>query len=134
MMKTNIFSKSRVLTGLGFLIIAMAITYGCSKSSMSNMTGTGGTGYNSGSGTPGANEVFIQGMAFSPASITVKAGTTITWTNKDAVTHNVTSSPALFSSGSLGTGATYSYTFNDMGTFSYTCTIHPSMKGTVVVN
>ena len=132
-MKKNIFSKSRILTGLGFLIIAMTIAYGCSKSSMSNMTGTYG-GNNTGSTTPGANEVFIQGMAFNPSSITVKAGTTITWTNKDAVTHNETSNPALFSSGSMATDATYSFTFQNVGTYSYTCTIHPSMKGTVVVN
>lgn len=133
-MKKLNHSKSRFFIGFGFLIAIMIFPVSCSKSSMANMTGTGGNGYNTGASTPGANEVFIQGMAFSPSSITVKAGTTITWTNKDAATHNVTSNPALFSSGSMGTGATYSYTFADMGTFSYTCTIHPSMKGTVVVN
>lgn len=127
-------SKSRFLIGLGFMIAIISFSESCSKSSMANMTGTGGNGSNTGSGTPGANEVFIQGMAFSPSSITITAGTAVTWTNKDAVTHNVTSNPALFSSGSLGSGETYSFTFMNKGTYSYTCTIHPSMKGTVIVN
>jgi amicyanin len=133
-MKYSIHPKSRFLIGIGFLITILSISASCSKSSMANMTGTGGNGNNTGTSTPGANEVFIQGMVFSPSTITVKAGTAITWTNKDAVTHNVTSSPALFSSGAMGNGATYSFTFTDKGTYSYTCTIHPSMKGTVVVN
>jgi len=89
--------------------------------------GTKGTG-------PGTNEAFIQGMAFDPATIAVAANTTVTWTNKDAVTHNVTSNPALFSSGGMGNGATYSFTFANTGTFNYSCTIHPSMTGTVIVN
>jgi len=133
-MKNSIHSKSRFLIGFGVLITIMIIPVSCSKSSMANMTGTGGNGYTTETSTPGVNEVFIQGMAFSPATITVTAGTTITWTNKNAVTHNVTSNPALFSSGAMGNGATYSFTFTDKGTFSYSCTIHPSMTGTVVVN
>jgi plastocyanin len=133
-MKKFTYSKIRFLITAGFVIAIISISAGCSKSSMANMTGTGGNGNNTGTTTPGANEVFLQGMAFSPSTITVTAGTTITWTNKDAVTHNVTSNPALFSSGAMGNGATYSFTFPDKGTFSYTCTIHPSMKGTVVVN
>lgn len=133
-MKKSISSKSRLLLGLGLIIAIMSISNSCSKSSMANMTGTGGGGSGAGSGTPGANEVFIQGMAFSPSTITVTAGTTVTWTNKDAVTHNVTSSPALFSSGSMGNGATYSFIFANKGTYNYSCTIHPTMTGTVVVN
>lgn len=132
MKKSNI-SKSRFLISIGLLIAIMAFSVSCSKSSMANMTGTGGTGGNPGT-TQGPNDVFIQGMAFSPSTITVTAGTAVTWTNKDAVTHNVTSSPALFSSGSLVTGATYSFTFSTPGTYSYKCTIHPSMTGTVIVN
>lgn len=132
-MKNSNHSISRFLVGFGILFTIISISLSCSKSSMANITGTGG-GYTTGPSSPGADEVFIQGMAFSPATITVTAGTTITWTNKDAATHNVTSNPVLFSSGAMGNGATYSFTFADKGTFSYTCTIHPSMKGTVVVN
>ena len=132
-MRKIINSRSRFLVSFGLLIAIMSIPVSCSKSSMANMTGTGGTGGNPGT-VQGANEVFIQGMAFSPSTITVAAGTTVTWTNKDAVTHNVTSNPALFSSGGMGNGATYSFTFANTGTFNYSCTIHPSMTGTVIVN
>ena len=132
-MRKSINSGSRFLISIGLLIAVMTISISCSKSSMANMTGTGGTGGNPGT-VQGANEVFIQGMAFSPSTLTVTAGTVVTWTNKDAVTHNVTSNPALFSSGGMGNGATYSFTFSNKGTFNYSCTIHPSMTGTVIVN
>lgn len=132
-MRKTISSESRFLISIGLLVAIISISVSCSKSSMANMTGTGGTGGNPGT-TQGANDVFIQGMAFSPSTITVTAGTAVTWTNKDAVTHNVTSSPALFSSGALVTGATYSFTFATPGTYNYKCTIHPSMTGTVIVN
>jgi len=77
----------------------------------------------------------MQGMAFTPSTITVSAGTTITWTNNDGVVHNVTSNTSgLFSSGSISPNGTYSHLFSTAGTFSYKCTIHPSMTGSVVVN
>ena len=98
---------------------------------MTGMTGTPGT---PGTGGPGVNEVFIQGMAFDPSTITVAANTTITWTNKDAVAHTVTSTSALFDSGSIGTNGTYSHTFATAGTFSYYCKVHPTMTASVTVN
>ena len=86
-------------------------------------------------GGPGTNEVWIQGMAFTPSSITVSAGTIITWTNKDATVHNVVSNTAgLFNSPSLSTNEEFSHKFNTAGTFHYKCTFHPSMTGTVIVN
>lgn len=132
-MNKIINSGSRLLTSIGLMIAIVAISVSCSKSSMANLTGTGGTGNNPGT-TQGPNDVFIQGMAFSPSTITVTAGTVVTWTNKDAVTHNVTSNPALFSSGAMADGVTYSFTFASPGTYTYKCTIHPSMTGTVIVN
>jgi len=88
---------------------------------------------NNTSGTPGANEVFIQGMAFSPTTLNVTAGTVVKWTNKDALVHTVTSDSTLFDSGNIAVNSVYSYTFNSAGTFTYHCKIHPTMKGTVVV-
>lgn len=85
------------------------------------------------SDVPGPNEVWIQGMAFSPSTIPVTAGTTITWTNKDGVAHTVTSNTGLFDSGSISNSGTYSHMFSTVGTFPYICTIHPSMTATVVV-
>jgi plastocyanin len=94
---------------------------------MSNPYGTGGSG-------PGADEVFIQGMTFTPATITVTAGTTITWTNKDSYAHTVTSDTPLFDSGNLGSNKSFTYTFATAGTFPYHCNIHTSMTAKVVVN
>ena len=89
---------------------------------------------NTTNGTPGANEVYIQGMAFSPVTLTVTAGTTVTWTNKDAMAHTVTSDSTLFVSGNIVANGTYSYTFNSAGTYPYHCAIHPTMKAKVIVN
>lgn len=134
-MKNQSGSKSRFLTGIALLLALLMISTSCSKSSYNNMTGmTGGTGGNGGSAGPGTNQVFIQGMAFNPSTITVTAGTTITWTNKDAIAHTVTSSTNLFNSGSIGTNGTFSFTFATAGSFSYYCSIHPSMLGSVTVN
>jgi plastocyanin len=81
----------------------------------------------------GANEVAIQNMAYNPSTLTVKAGTTIKWTNLDPATHDVTSDTGVFQSGNMTNGQTYSYTFNQTGTYPYHCIIHPSMKASIVV-
>jgi hypothetical protein len=62
----------------------------------------------------------------------VKAGTAITWINKDGTQHTTTSNTGLWDSGVLGTGQSFTFTFNNPGTFPYHCNIHP-MTGTVVV-
>ena len=79
------------------------------------------------------NSVSIQGLAFKPASVSVTAGTTVTWTNNDSVTHTITSDTGAFNSGNVAPGATYSYKFGQAGTFAYHCSIHTTMQGTVVV-
>lgn len=73
----------------------------------------------------------IKNFAFDPNSLTVKAGTTVTWTNQDSAPHKILGSG--FESGDLSKGQTFSYTFNDKGKFDYSCSIHPSMKGKVIV-
>lgn len=86
------------------------------------------------------DKVTIKNFAFDPSVITVKAGTTVTWTNQDAVPHQVASDPHPthtdlpgLVSDSFVQGQTYSFTFVKVGTFGYHCHIHPSMKGTVIV-
>lgn len=81
----------------------------------------------------GAAAVTIKGYAFAPAPLRVKKGTTVTWTNEDSVSHTVTFDVGSVSSDLLATGGTYSYTFNDVGTFAYHCRPHPYMKGSVEV-
>lgn len=78
--------------------------------------------------------VDIVNFSFSPATITVPSGTTVTWTNKDSVSHNVVSDDgALFDSGILRQSATFSFTFTKSGAFPFHCSPHPTMKGTVFV-
>lgn len=78
-------------------------------------------------------EVEIEDFAYAPATITVKVGTTVTWTNKDTVRHTVTADNGLFDSGLFGKGESFSYTFTEAGTYSYFCIPHTYMKGVVVV-
>ena len=79
--------------------------------------------------------VQISGFAFEAPAVNVKAGTAVTWTNKDTTTHTATSTsgPAGFDSGDLGTGQSFSKRFTKPGTYSYFCNIHHGMRGTVVV-
>jgi len=93
--------------------------------------------------TPGANQVFMQGSAFNPATRTVAAGTTIEFVNKDGLVHTATSSsvPAgasAFTTGSLSLNGTASVTLSIPGTYQYYCVFHGSpgsgMRGTIVVN
>ena len=81
------------------------------------------------------NSVEINNFAFSPATITVKVGTKVTWTNKDSVGHNVVETDGADGpkSGTFAKGESYSFTYTKAGTFAYECSIHPSMQGKVIV-
>lgn len=79
------------------------------------------------------NTVIIQNFAFNPDTLTVPVGTTVTWTNKDSAVHNVISDTGAFESENLNPENSYSFTFAQAGDYPYTCTIHPSMKGTIIV-
>lgn len=79
-------------------------------------------------------QVAIHDFAFEPKSITVPAGTTVVWTNKDEEPHTVTSAGTGFtSSKALDTDDTYKATFSTPGTYTYYCSIHPHMVGTIIV-
>lgn len=78
--------------------------------------------------------VTIKNFAFSPNAITIKKGTTVTWTNEDGPEHNAFSEQEGGPKGGLlKKGESYSFTFEKSGTFNYICTPHPHMKGTVTV-
>ena len=81
----------------------------------------------------GGDAVAIANFAFSPTSLTVKAGDTVTWTNQDSTAHTVTADDGSFDSKNVAAGASFSQTFATAGTFAYHCTIHPTMTATVVV-
>jgi plastocyanin len=91
---------------------------------------------------PGSSAPKEDGIYYDPPTLTVPAGTTVTWNNEDSTLHTVTSGSAetgegtgtLFDSGYLTAGKTFQYTFSNAGTFDYHCILHPFMKGQVVVN
>jgi plastocyanin len=78
-----------------------------------------------------ATTVVIANLAFNPPAITVPTGTTVAWTNDDAVPHTVTSTDGAFDSGIFDPGGSFSFTFNEPGSFAYVCQLHPQMQGTV---
>src|SRR5205823_8749489 len=73
-------------------------------------------------------------FAFSPQSLTISVGTTVTWKNTTQVSHTATSDDGTtFDSGIIPSGGTFSFTFTTTGTFGYHCNIHPFMTGTITV-
>jgi plastocyanin len=124
------YARSLLLSAcLVLLILAVAVA-GCTTNSApaASTTAPAAAG--------GTDAIAISNFAFSPATLTVKPGTTVTWTNQDGVAHTIASdagSPVAFTSDSLANGASYRFTFTQPGTYAYHCSIHPSMKGTIVV-
>jgi plastocyanin len=91
--------------------------------------------------TAATASVSIVDFGFTPATLTVSAGTTVTWSNTGAVIHSVTSDTGAFDSSPscptgpcINPGASFSHVFAQAGTFAYHCKVHPNMTGTVVVN
>jgi plastocyanin len=124
--------KKKVI-GVVWVIVAAAslAILGCSKDS-SNPSGTSSSPQNQ----PPAqsNTVSMINIAFSPSTLTVSKGTTVTWQNNDGVTHTSTSDDGLWDTGNIAPGSSKGVTFSNAGTFKYHCTIHgPTMSGTIVV-
>jgi LPXTG-motif cell wall-anchored protein len=81
----------------------------------------------------GSGSVTIADFQFTPAQITVNQGDTVTWTNNGPTAHSATAPDGSFDTGIFPAGQSRTHTFNDAGTFSYICTPHPNMHGTIVV-
>lgn len=115
------YMKSRSFLYLTcLLLIISTVNFSCSKDDAA--------------GTTAPNSIGISSFAFAKASLTVAKGTTVTWTNNDAVAHTVTSDDGTsFSSGTIASGATFSFTFNTAGTFNYHCNFHSGMTAIIIV-
>ena len=117
--------QKRIVVFITAAIFIVLLNWFCSKAKST----TGGS-----NPPPSGNSISIVGMAFAPSTLTVKAGTTVTWKNNDGVAHTVTSDDGTsFDSGTMASGASFSFTANIPGTFAYHCTIHSGMKATLVV-
>ncbi len=119
------------LLGLAGVIIIVMLIGGCTEQKTVQQQNTT---------TAAPDTVEIKDFVYNPATIIIYIGTTITWTQLDSAPHTVTSIPGepsnqrkILDSPLLNKGQTYSHTFNETGNFEYTCTIHPSMIGKVVV-
>lgn len=77
--------------------------------------------------------VTITNFSFQPASIAIKAGTTVMWTNSDPMAHTITADDGSFDSGPIAAGATFSHTFTEAGSVAYHCAIHTSMHGSISI-
>jgi plastocyanin len=126
-------TKRRRLVATAALVTAIAFGAcsdddGAPASADDSAKGTASTS----SGTGSA--VDIQDFTFKPGELKVKAGTTVSFTNKDGFAHTATAKDKSFDSGNLDQNGTFEHTFEEAGTFEYLCAIHNSMTGTITVS
>jgi plastocyanin len=139
-------SMTLVLVSVLALVLAVAALAASCGGSSTTTAGTRGTtpGTTPGTATAttpstatgggaGETRVAMKNLAFDPASVTIRVGGTVTWTNEDSMNHNVVADNGEFESSMLAKGAAFSSTFATPGTYAYHCGIHPSMTGEVIV-
>jgi plastocyanin len=121
------------------VLLVVGVIAGCSNSSGSSgssaATAAPASASASGGSAPaaGGSTVEISNFTFAPATLTVPAGTAVTWKFDDSTQHTVTADDNSFTSAAMGAGQTYMHTFDTKGTLAYHCSIHPFMKGSVEV-
>ena len=93
----------------------------------------GALGVQSTAAKPRTHTVAMRGMNYVPPSLTVNVGDTVVWKNEDTVPHTATDRGKSFDSGSIVSGASWSYVVKKKGTYSYYCTFHPTMNGKLIV-
>src|SRR5579862_2894774 len=138
--RRHLFTPLRMggLFAAGAIVLAACGGGGGTSAGANNMAGMVAAaqkaGNNAGASTAVATDtVGIKNFAFSPATITVKAGSTVVWTNDDSIQHDVTFNGGGIVSGAMNHNDTFSHTFPTAGTYHYICSIHPFMHGTVIV-
>jgi amicyanin len=131
--------EGRALTMVKGSLIRQPAVVGAAAAALAALLGACGggttTSTKSESPTPSVTgpAVQIADFKFTPQTLTVKAGETVTWSNTSATPHNVVADDSSFKSDNLNKDQTFTHTFAAAGTFKYTCTIHPQMTGTVTV-
>ena len=125
--KMVIMKIKKHLAFISLMIIALVILGGCTQQT-ADQAGKKDVEKTS----EGIVTVSIKDFAFNPATITITKGTKVTWVNEDSAPHTATSEGS-FDSVTLSKGQSFSYIFAETGTFNYKCSIHPSMKGKVIV-
>ena len=120
-------SKYYMWIGIIAIMLGIVILSGCTQNpqqNTSNTTNSKNTSYST---------IMIQNFAFTPDTITVKAGTNVTWINQDSAVHDVTSDSGTFKSPDLNKDDKYTHNFTKTGEYTYYCDEHPNMTGKVIV-
>jgi predicted lipoprotein with Yx(FWY)xxD motif/plastocyanin len=133
--------KGQGFNGVWFVATPSGSASGSGSSAGASQPPSAGDGYSRGgtgassapSPAAGAGSVTIADFSFTPGTLTVPVGTTVTWTNTGGAPHTVTADDGSFASATLAAGDTFSQTFDTAGTYAYHCSIHTQMVGTVVV-
>jgi plastocyanin len=117
------------------LIMLTGLSFAISENKLSNQVVSSNAKFNQiVDPSSSAYTVNIKSQSFQPSTLSVPAGTTVTWHNQDNAQHTVTSDiNGQFDSSAIATGKKFTYTFTNPGSYSYHCSIHPGMKGTIVV-
>jgi plastocyanin len=115
-----------------FTFIIMLFTFGGCKSDSTSSYGSTTPPPSGGGGTP--NTIMMAGSVFSPSTLTIAKGTTITWNNNSSVTHTSTSNTSVWDTGDIAPGTSKTTTFNTSGSFPFHCKYHSMMTGTITVN
>jgi plastocyanin len=120
----RIFAAVLILTAFAIAQTSHAVMPSCTPATSAASTAAA---------APNGPAVTIDNFAFSPAALTVPAGTTVVWTNHDDLPHNIVERSQKFRSKALDTDDSFSYTFADAGTYEYFCGLHPKMVGKIIV-
>jgi plastocyanin len=118
-----------LLTTSILVVAALFVFLGCNNGSTSPY----GTTASTTTTKTAPNTVTITNYTFSPASLTVTKGTVVTWQNNDGVAHTSTNDNGAWDTGTIVPGGSKTTTFSTAGTFTYHCTVHPMMTGTIIV-
>jgi plastocyanin len=115
-------------------LIAMVSMMLLAKSTLYSQNENGSDGFvQTAASTDAASQVIIDNYAFSPASLTVKVGTTVTWINQDEDAHTVDSTQGKFKSAPLNKGDKFEFRFTAAGEYPFYCRFHPKMTGKIIV-
>jgi plastocyanin len=125
---------ARLLSGLVTVLAVLAAVAACSSGSSGGATPSPSPAASTGSGAArGGSTVEIKNFMFTPMTLTVPAGATVTWKFDDPAEHTVAADDNSFTSPALANGKTFTHTFSTAGTVAYHCSIHPFMTGTIIV-
>jgi plastocyanin len=126
-------SMRSLMLGLAAALLLVACSSGHQPPASGNQSAAAGAG----AGAAGAHTVVIKGFKYDPPTLTVKAGDTVEWKNEDIVPHTATAAELnharAFDSGSIANGGSWKWVARTPGTYDYICTLHPNMKGRLVV-